>query len=66
MYNFGEWLMKKEKTAVSNSKNSDAIVKATKELIKEKGYHDVSVNEICQRANVSRSSFYSVFSGKDE
>ena len=58
--------MKKAKTAVGSSKNSEAIVRATRELIKEKGYYDVSVSDICKRAEVSRSSFYSVFGGKDE
>lgn len=57
--------MAKEKTAAVNSKHNERIVAATRELIKEKGYADVSVRDICQRAEVSRSSFYSVFSGKD-
>ena len=57
--------MAKAKTAVANSGNSGKIVAATRELIKEKGYLEVSVRDICQRADVSRSSFYSVFSGKD-
>ncbi|MBR2048727.1 MAG: TetR/AcrR family transcriptional regulator [Oscillospiraceae bacterium] len=57
--------MAKEKTAVANSRNSGKIVAAARELIKEKGYLEVSVRDICQRADVSRSSFYSVFSGKD-
>ena len=58
--------MKKTKTSVLHSKNSEAIVEATRELIKEKGYADVNVRDICQRADVSRSSFYSVFSSKDD
>lgn len=58
--------MKKARTEISNSKNSETITAATKELIKEKGYREVSVQDICQRADVSRSSFYSVFSGKDD
>ena len=58
--------MQKAKTVAANSKNSEKIVTATRELIKEKGYLEVSVRDICQRADVSRSSFYSVFSGKDE
>lgn len=57
--------MAKEKTVAANSRNSGKIVAATRELIKEKGYLEVSVRDICQRADVSRSSFYSVFSGKD-
>ena len=57
--------MQKAKTAAVNSRNNEKIVAATRELIKEKGYLEVSVRDICQRAAVSRSSFYSVFSGKD-
>ena len=58
--------MKKKKTQVGNSRNSDAILSATRELLKERGYQAVSVRDICQRAEVSRSSFYSVFSSKDD
>jgi len=58
--------MNKAKTAVISSRNSEGIILATRELIKEKGYPEVNVRDICQRAGVSRSSFYSVFSGKDE
>ena len=50
----------------SNSKNSDAITKAAFELFKSEGYAHVSVSDICRAANVPRSSFYSIFSGKDE
>jgi len=57
--------MQRAKTAAVNSRNNERIVAATKELIKEKGYLEVSVRDICQRADVSRSSFYSVYSGKD-
>ena len=58
--------MEKAKTAVQQSKNSAAIISSTRELIKEKGYGEVSVRDICERANVSRSSFYSVFASKDD
>lgn len=47
-----------------NSKIKDVIIKAAIELFKEKSYNKVSVNEICKRAYVARSSFYYVFSSK--
>ena len=58
--------MQKARIELSNSRNSDSITAATRELIKEKGYRQVSVQDICKRSGVSRSSFYSVFSGKDD
>ena len=58
--------MSKARIETGNSKNTAAITLATRELIKEKGYLQVSVQDICKRAGVSRSSFYSVFSGKDD
>ena len=35
-------------------------------LIIEKGYEAVSVEDICERANVGRSTFYAHFTGKDD
>lgn len=51
---------------VINSKNRDAIAAAALELFKENGYESVSVSEICRRADVPRSSFYSAFGGKED
>lgn len=48
----------------AKTKNVDKIIEASIELFKEKGYQNVSVNEICQRSNLSRSSFYAVFPSK--
>lgn len=58
--------MKKARTELANSKNAEAISLAARELIKEKGYRGVTVQDICKRSGVSRSSFYSLFSGKDD
>lgn len=52
--------------SISSSKNTDAIVSAALGLFKSEGYAAVSVSDICRAANVPRSSFYSIFSGKDE
>ena len=48
------------------SKNTEAIVNAALELFKSKGYVNVSVSDICRAASVPRSSFYSIFAGKEE
>ncbi len=34
-------------------------------LMEEKQYQDISITEICKKANVSRQTFYSLFSSKD-
>ena len=52
--------------SILSSKNTDAIVAAALELFKTQGYAGVSVSAICRAAKVPRSSFYSIFSGKDE
>ena len=52
--------------SISSAKNTDAIVSAALRLFKSEGYAAVSVSDICRAANVPRSSFYSIFSGKDE
>lgn len=42
----------------------ESIAKCAIALFRDKGYNDVSVNEICEAAHVSRSVFYTVFKGK--
>ena len=51
---------------VTSSKNTDRIVSAAIELFRRKGYSSVMVKDICREVGVSTSSFYSVFSGKDD
>lgn len=51
---------------VANSKNTERIVSAAMELFAQQSYASVMVKDICQAAGVSHSSFYSVFTGKDE
>lgn len=52
--------------SASSSKNTEAIVNAALKLFKIAGYSNVSVSDICREADVPRSSFYSIFAGKDE
>lgn len=52
--------------SVANSKNTEKIVSAALELFKGKGYANVSVSDISRAAGIPRSSFYSLFSGKDD
>lgn len=40
------------------------IAKCAIDLFKTEGYDSVSVNEICEKANVSRTVFYTMFKGK--
>lgn len=46
------------------SKHSGLIADTAVALFKKHGYENVSVNEICKTAGLSRSSFYTAFSGK--
>lgn len=51
---------------VVHSKNTDKIVSAAMALFQSRGYAPVMVKDICQAAQVSHSSFYAVFTGKDD
>lgn len=52
--------------SASNTKHTDIIVDTAFELFYQYGYDEVSVRQICERANVPRSSFYTIFSGKED
>lgn len=51
---------------ISNSKNKERIVHTAMELFRQKGYSSVTVKDICAVSGVPSSSFYTVFSGKDD
>ena len=50
---------------MANDKTARLISETAMRLFKEKGYAAVSVNEICASCGIARSTFYSVFNGKD-
>lgn len=47
-------------------KNAKQIANTAIELFKGRGYSDVTVKDICLKVGISRSTFYSIFSSKDE
>jgi AcrR family transcriptional regulator len=44
----------------------DALASALLELLREKGYDDITVPEIAAKANVGRSTFYAHFADKED
>lgn len=50
--------------AYREAKHAALIADTAVKLFKRDGYEHVSVNDICQKAGISRSSFYMAFSGK--
>lgn len=45
---------------------SEATERAFRELVAEKPYRSITVSDICERAHLSRKSFYSRFSNKED
>jgi AcrR family transcriptional regulator len=50
----------------NGSKLKRVLTDAAVRCFRERGYDDVSVNDICREAGVARSSFYRVFSNKKD
>lgn len=46
-------------------KTRTTILKAVSHLLKEKDFSSITVDEICQRAQISRGTFFNYFSTKD-
>ena len=45
---------------------SDYILEALLILIRKKDWQDISITEICEKAGVTRMSFYRSFTGKED
>ncbi len=51
---------------VDRERNANLLMQSAIALFQEYGYSNVSVNQICKTAGVARSSFYSLYSDKDD
>ena len=49
---------------IRTQKIYDALIEAFQELIVEKPFEDITVNELCERARTRRATFYKHFSDK--
>lgn len=61
-YPNGQELYDRRRVARTRSMLQDALIA----LIPERGYALVTVEDICRKANVGRSTFYTHYTGKDE
>ena len=48
------------------ARSREMLHQAMLSLIIEKGYEEITVEDICERANVGRSTFYAHFTSKDD
>jgi len=55
-----------KKITAATAKNYDRITKAVFCLLEDKKYEDITVAEICEKAEISRSAFYGNFADKKE
>ncbi|MDZ5726180.1 TetR/AcrR family transcriptional regulator [Acetobacterium sp. K1/6] len=46
--------------------NYNLIMDTAIALFNQKGYDQISINEICEKSGVSRSTFYNIFKNKDD
>ena len=57
--------MYKECKSNESAKRQDAIAYCFFEMLKESTYDDITITELCKKANVPRNTFYRYFDGKD-
>ena len=55
-----------EALPVDMKSSGDQLLLALLDLMKIKPYQDISISEICQKAKLSRTTFYKFLSGKDD
>lgn len=55
-----------EKVDFRVKKTRKALLQALRALLSEKSFDDITVTELCERAEIRRVTFYSHFGGKEE
>lgn len=58
-------VMYKECKSNESAKRQDSIATVFCEMLKTSTYDDVTITELCKKANVPRNTFYRYFDGKD-
>lgn len=53
-----------KKLDLRTKKIYDALIKAFEELLEEKSFEEITINELCDRAQTRRATFYKHFSDK--
>jgi AcrR family transcriptional regulator len=61
-----DWCMYKDQTNIVAIRTQKAISAAFLSLIRERSYEEMSVTDICLRADVVRKTFYNNFRSKDD
>lgn len=59
-------MAKKEKDALDSKKTHERIMECALSLFQEKGYQKVTLQEICRKAGITKSTFYYHYSSKEE
>lgn len=57
---------KETKQELKTRANKDRILKAAKALMRERGFENTSIRDICELAEVSSGSFYNIFETKED
>lgn len=66
LHKTGELSMKQEQTNIVAVRTRKLITDAFLALIRERPYEEITVTEICRRADVVRKTFYNHFQAKDD
>ncbi len=59
-------VQERDEYAMKDHQTANKLKKVAIDLFKAHGYNNVSVRQICNAANVARSTFYSMYSSKDD
>ena len=58
--------MARKKRVEQAAQTKNNIIRVALNLIQKKGYHNMSIRQLCQEAGISTGAFYHHFSSKEE